>query len=1053
MKRVLLIFVLIAIFFTSQSFAWRKDEMEVKVNLYTEEDYQILYSFRFNGDIYPGFARLYLTPDELEKLKATGLEYEILDADLNRTSSVFWSSMDRTRDAYHTFPEIVSLADSLAGNFPDICEKHIFGYTGGGYELGALKITDNVDINENEAEVMFDGGIHGDEIGCSENVIRFARDLCIGYGSDPIITDLIDNHEIWLYYCVNPYGRIHDIRYNGNGVDLNRDWGYMWDGWGGSWGAYSQPEAKALRNCMYNRQFVVHTTYHSGTEYISCPWSYRPDHCPDYNHIIQLAGVYSSTSLYPSLGYGQGCTGMYPINGSSKDTNYGMMGSISWSMEISYSKHPPPSQIMLYYNRNKPAMLSMIEYSGYGLEGIVTNAETGEPVRAIVWVDDYFPTYTDSAIGDYHKYVLPGIYSITITANGYESQTVNDIIVPSSGSAITDFQLQPITEPTYYGYKFSASQIPGNNTADEGNTPACLGAPDNINYSIGKDGWCIIDMQYPIIDGSYNDFTVFEGDTSPEGFTCLVSQMIDGPYISVGTGFGTTEFDISASGLSEVQFIKILDDGDGAASVPDAGFDLDAISTEFIQGPNLVFIDYFIDDSVGGNGDGNLDPGESADLYIVLKNNGTETAEDIITNFYSYDQYITINGTLTDFEDLAPTQIDTGYVNISISPSTPESHTAHFNLDVSCNDGAYSNVFLFTILIGAPPIEDFETGDFSSYDWMQGGSADWTVVTENPYEGVYCARSGTISHSQTTQLSVNMDVYAGDISFYRKVSSEAGYDYLKFYIDGVAQGQWAGIVEWGEVSYSVSFGNHTFKWSYEKDVEVSSGSDCAWIDFITFPPTLPDYPVFSLSPCSIDFGEVVIGEDSTAQFIIYNLGGDTLSGTITAPYGYTVAEAGTSALKNQISYSILAGETKTYDLTFEPTLQQPYNGNVIILVLPSQREFLPVSGVGIPQSGIAEIDFIPETKLFANYPNPVVKSTIIHYRLKGSTLSQDATIKIYNIRGELVKTVEGKNGRVELDVHDIANGIYFYQLSAKGGSSSGGKTKDYNEIKKMVVMK
>jgi len=361
-----------------------------------------------------------------------------------------------------------------------------FGYSVFGNELGALKISDNVALDENEAEVMFDGGIHGDEIGCSENVIRFARDLCIGYGSDPTITDLINNREIWLYYCVNPYGRIHDIRYNGNGVDLNRDWGYMWDAWGGSSGAYSQPETKALRNCMYNRQFVVHTTYHSGTEYISCPWSYRADQCHDYDHIIQLAGVYSSTSLYSNLEYGQGCTGMYPINGSSKDTNYGMMGSISWSMEISYSKHPPTSQIMLYYNRNKPAMLEMIEYSGYGVEGIVTDAENGDPVRAIVWVNDYFPTYTDFAVGDYHKYILPGTYSITVTANGYETQTINNVVVAANSSTVTDFQLQPSTDDTFYGYKFSASQIPNNNTGDEGNTPASLGEPDNINYSIGK---------------------------------------------------------------------------------------------------------------------------------------------------------------------------------------------------------------------------------------------------------------------------------------------------------------------------------------------------------------------------------------------------------------------------------------------------------------------------------------------------------------------------------------------------------------------------------------
>jgi len=108
----------------------------------------------------------------------------------------------------------------------------------------------------------------GNEYCGPENVIRFARDLCIGYNDDPNITFLINNRETWLYLMVNPDGRENVIRYNNNGVDLNRDWGYMWDGWGSSTGAYSQVESKALRACMYGNQYVVHSTYHGGIEYI-----------------------------------------------------------------------------------------------------------------------------------------------------------------------------------------------------------------------------------------------------------------------------------------------------------------------------------------------------------------------------------------------------------------------------------------------------------------------------------------------------------------------------------------------------------------------------------------------------------------------------------------------------------------------------------------------------------------------------------------------------------------------------------------------------------------
>ena len=564
---------------------WRVGEKQIRISASNPEHVRNLYNLKFNFDFYgPDYDHIiaYVTSSELAKIEAIGIPYVVEIEDLNKHDENIWETLD----AYHTYQEIIDLADSLETNFPEICKKYIFGYSIQNRQCVALKISDNVEIDEPEAEVMFDGGIHGNEIGGPENIIRFARDLCIQYGSDPIVTDLINNREIWLYLMVNPDGRYYDTRYNVNGVDLNRDWAYMWDAWGGSTGPCSQVESKALRECMYNNQFVIHTTYHSGTEYISCPWSYRPDQPLDWDRIYQLAGVYSSVSGYSNLEYGQGYSGMYGINGSTKDGNYGIMGSVSWSMEISNSKHPPTSQIMMYYNWNYPSMIAMIEYAGYGLEGTVTDAITGDPITAAVFVNDYYPAYSDPTAGDYHKYVLPGTYSITITANGYQSQTINNVVVTSNSAAITNFQLQP--GGGHFVYKFSASQIPDNNFLDEGLTHAVLGSPDDINYSIGKNGWCVLDMLNPIIDGAGSDLIVYEGDSSPEGYYCYAGQTIDGPWHLLGPGTGTTQFDLAASGLAEAQFIRILDDGDGTAIAQNAGFDLDAIKATDIIPVELV---------------------------------------------------------------------------------------------------------------------------------------------------------------------------------------------------------------------------------------------------------------------------------------------------------------------------------------------------------------------------------------------------------------------------------------------------------------------------------
>ncbi|MEN6386728.1 MAG: GLUG motif-containing protein [Phycisphaerales bacterium] len=129
--------------------------------------------------------------------------------------------------------------------------------------------------------------------------------------------------------------------------------------------------------------------------------------------------------------------------------------------------------------------------------------------------------------------------------------------------------------------------------------------------------------------------------------------------------------------------------------------------------------------------------------------------------------------------------------------------------------------------------DDFETGNFSSLNWQQGGNLAWTIVSDAIYEGSYAARSGEIFNSQTSSMSFTADTTGFTVlRFAYKVSSENGYDYLRFYIDGVQQNKWSGIRDWSVVEFPVSTGMHTFEWRYTKDNIYSSGFDCAWVDNI-----------------------------------------------------------------------------------------------------------------------------------------------------------------------------------------------------------------------------
>ncbi|MEI7725878.1 MAG: M14 family zinc carboxypeptidase [Bacteroidota bacterium] len=552
---------------------WRDGEMEVKITINTPGEARLLYNLHLNGDIHSreGYATMYVIPPEFEKIKETGLRTEVIKNNLNEYYQHFWS--DRS-EQYHNYDQIIALMDSLATAFPDICQKTVFALTPQGRQLACLKISDNVFDEENEPEVFFDGGIHGDEIGGPENLIRFARQLCSGYGIDPEITGLVNSREIFIYPMVNPDGRANMSRYNSNMVDCNRDGGYMWNGEGNSPGAFSQLETRTLRNCLNNHRFVIHVTYHSGEEVVLYPWCYRAAHVPDYDAFIQLVSAYSSSSGYSNLQYRQSYAD-YPTNGETIDYSYGSNGAKALTMEISTNKQPPASQIQVYYQNNVPAMIEMIKNAGYGIEGTVTDSLTGQPVKATIFVNNFFPSYTDSTIGDYHKYLPAGNYIVKVVANNYRTKIINNITVTGQSSTVINVQMHASTG--HYATKTAVVAIPGNNPMDEANTTAVIGAPDSIFYSIGKNGWIIADMQESVFNIQGDDFTVYEGDTIPEGYTCLVGQTIDGPWISLGTATGTKSFDLESTGLASIRLIKIVDDGDGLQKVADAGFDLDAI--------------------------------------------------------------------------------------------------------------------------------------------------------------------------------------------------------------------------------------------------------------------------------------------------------------------------------------------------------------------------------------------------------------------------------------------------------------------------------------------
>jgi PKD repeat protein len=250
------------------------------------------------------------------------------------------------------------------------------------------------------------------------------------------------------------------------------------------------------------------------------------------------------------------------------------------------------------------------------------------------------------------------------------------------------------------------------------------------------------------------------------------------------------------------------------------------------HGPKIEFGAMIIDDALG-NGNGRLDPGETVNLIIPTFNNGTYQAVGAVGSLNCSSGFINLNNASYDFNVIGAGLMEEAIFSVTVAANAPIGTAVSFIYDVT--SGGYYLQESIAATIGLI-VEDWETGDMSQFDWTTGGSSNWAVTTNNPYEGSYCIKSGALGNNQNNYLSLQYEIIAADsISFWYKVSSEEGYDFLKFYIDNDVKSSWSGELGWARAAYVVTAGVHTFKWTYSKDQSAIGGSDCSWVDYILLP--------------------------------------------------------------------------------------------------------------------------------------------------------------------------------------------------------------------------
>ena len=254
-----------------------------------------------------------------------------------------------------------------------------------------------------------------------------------------------------------------------------------------------------------------------------------------------------------------------------------------------------------------------------------------------------------------------------------------------------------------------------------------------------------------------------------------------------------------------------------------------------LNAPAFKVVSWSIVDSAGGNGNGRLESGETAVLRIINQNVGGSDSPVAVGTISSGSPFVAVSAADTLGQLAASAGEKAAVFYLTVLPASPVSISVALQYHLGAGD--YTTDEVIEPLIVNPIVETFETNGFGQFGWTQAGNKPWTTTSVGAYAGQYCARSGIITHNQKSVMKLPLLISdKGYISFARRVSSEADYDFLFFYIDDQIVGAWSGNVPWGEVSFPVEAGQHTFMWSYEKDDIVSSGSDRAWVDNVILPP-------------------------------------------------------------------------------------------------------------------------------------------------------------------------------------------------------------------------
>ncbi len=396
------------------------------------------------------------------------------------------SSQEKGPDLrYWRLADVRSQFDAWENDYPEIFHQLVLGQSTQGVAIPMVRISDQAADSEAEPRLFFHGALHANEPNGTTAIMKSIEALLLGYRNDPAVTARVDGLELFFVPILNVDGHNHvfndgvswqDWRKNlrdndgngqpdfpGDGVDLNRNWDWNWATYAGADSSslkykgpypFSEPEICAVRDFVLEQLPVVVVDYHSPVtikwrKCIFWPWSDQNtgEMGPDREVAEAVAAIWAAAT-FDEEGHPYQEIQAYSTLPKEQSWVYGKTGILAYIMEIAdhcWWQGAVVDTIGIRVARGSETLMDRV-LQGPGIRGVITAQTTGEPLVAKVIIHEMHaeqvgPRLSESQFGEYYRLTMGGVFTVTVSCAGYESQTQE--VTVGQGWQRLDFSLVP----------------------------------------------------------------------------------------------------------------------------------------------------------------------------------------------------------------------------------------------------------------------------------------------------------------------------------------------------------------------------------------------------------------------------------------------------------------------------------------------------------------------------------------------------------------------------------------------------------------------------------